>query len=53
MPDNASGAWDMIASPWHLDEHIPDFPVPAATVATIGPPPPDGGRLTWPIPPVR
>ena len=42
MPDNASGAWDLIAVPWHLDEHIPDFPVPVGTVATIGPPLPDG-----------
>ncbi|MBO0816666.1 MAG: arginase family protein [Actinobacteria bacterium] len=38
----AGGAWDLIASPWHLDEHIPDFPVPVGTVATIGPPLPDG-----------
>jgi len=39
MPDNA---WDLIAVPWHLDEHIPDFPVPVGTVATINPPLPDG-----------
>ncbi len=42
MPDNTSGAWDLIAAPWHLDEPIPDFPVPAGTVATIGPLLPDG-----------
>jgi len=42
MPDNTSGAWDLIVAPWHLDEHIPDFPVPAGTVAIIGPPLPDG-----------
>ena len=42
MPENASGAWDLIAYPWHLDEHIPDFPVPVGTVATIVPPLPDG-----------
>src|SRR5215469_15946388 len=44
----AGGAWDLIASPWHLDEHVPDFPVPVGTVATIGPPLPDGavaGRM--------
>jgi hypothetical protein len=41
VPDNTSGAWDLIAVPWHLDEHIPDFPVPVGTVATIGPPLPD------------
>ena len=49
MPDNTSGAWDLIVAPWHLDEHIADFPVPAGTVATIGPPLPDGavpGRVT-------
>jgi arginase len=42
MPDDTSGAWDLIATPWHLDEHIPDFPVPVGTTATIGPPLPDG-----------
>jgi arginase len=47
MPDNA--AWDLIAVPWHLDERIPDFPVPAGTAVTIDPPLPDGavpGRVT-------
>ena len=42
MPDNSTGAWDVIVTPWHLDEHIPDFPVPVGAVATIGPPLPDG-----------
>src|SRR5215472_1976358 len=42
MPGNTSGAWDLIVAPWHLDERIPDFPVPVGTVAAIGPPPPDG-----------
>ena len=49
MPDDISGAWDLIAAPWHLDERIPDFPVPVGTVATIGPPLPDAavpGRVT-------
>jgi arginase len=49
MPDNANLAWDLIVSPWHLDERIPDFPVPVGTVATIAPPLPDGavpGRVT-------
>jgi arginase len=41
MPDSTSGAWDLIVAPWHLDEHIPDFPVPAGTVAAINPPLPD------------
>src|SRR5215470_3362872 len=43
MPGNTSSPWDLIVAPWHLDEHIPDFPVPVGTVATIGPPLPDGG----------
>ena len=38
MPDNASGAWDLIVAPWHLDEHIPDFPVPVGPAAAINPP---------------
>jgi len=46
MPDDTSGAWDLIATPWHLDEHIPDFPVPVGTTATIGPPLPDGAVPT-------
>jgi arginase len=49
MPGNTDLARDLIVSPWHLDEHIPDFPVPVGPVATIGPPLPDGavpGRVT-------
>ena len=49
MPDNTSGNWDLIVAPWHLDEHIPDFPVPAGAAATIDPPLPDGtvpGRVS-------
>jgi arginase len=38
MPQNARDGWDLIATPWHLDEHITDSPVPAGTVATIAPP---------------
>jgi hypothetical protein len=38
MPQNARDGWDLIAAPWHLDEHITDSPVPAGTVATIAPP---------------
>ena len=44
--NSISGVWDLIASPWHLDEHIPDFPVPVGTVATIAPPLPDGAVPT-------
>ncbi|MGI5128147.1 arginase family protein [Pseudonocardia sp. CA-107938] len=29
MPEPGNdGEWDLIVTPWHLDEHIPDFPVP-------------------------
>jgi arginase len=42
MPDNTSGEWDLIVAPWHLDEHIPDFPVPAGPAAPVDPPLPDG-----------
>ena len=43
MPDD-TGAWDLIVTPWHLDEHIPDFPVPvsAGLAGALG------ARLTWP-----
>jgi arginase len=33
----------VIAVPWHLDEHIPDFPIPAGTAATVNPPLPEQG----------
>lgn len=41
MPDDT---WNLITVPWHLDEHIPDFPVPAGTAASIHPPMPDGAQ---------
>jgi arginase len=49
MPDNSKNTWDLIVAPWHLDERIQDFPVPAGAAATIEPPLPDGdvpGRVT-------
>src|SRR5690242_11727764 len=60
MPDNSKKTWghetrdqketwDLIVAPWHLDERIPDFPVPAGAATTIGPPLPVGtvpGRVT-------
>jgi arginase len=49
MPDDTSAGWDLIACPWHLDEHIPDFPVPEGTAVVISPPLPEGavpGRVT-------
>ena len=44
-----AGGWDLIVTPWHLDEHIPAFPVPAGVAETIRPPLPAGpvpGRMT-------
>ncbi len=38
MADHISGGrWDPIVSPWHLDEHIPAFPVPVGATETICP----------------
>jgi arginase len=49
VADHRSGGWDLIISPWHLDEHIPAFPVPASATETIRPALPAGpvpGRMT-------
>jgi arginase len=48
VTDHGNG-WDLIVTPWHLDEHIAAFPIPAGQNETIhldlpaGPPP---GRMT-------
>lgn len=46
---NSTGrSWDHIVAPWHLNEHIPAFPVPAGVAETIGPALPAGpvpGRM--------
>jgi arginase len=34
MVDRGGAVWDVIVSPWHLDEHLPDFPVPAGAAET-------------------
>ena len=34
---STSGTWDPIVTPWHLDEHIPAFPVPSNATETIWP----------------
>ena len=42
------GRWDLIVAPWHLDELIPDFPVPANVAQTLRPDLPAGptpGRM--------
>lgn len=49
MADYGSGGWDLIATPWHLDEYIPAFPIPANVTETICPALPAGpvpGRMT-------
>jgi len=45
----SGGGWDLIVTPWHLDEHIPAFPIPANVTETICPALPAGpapGRMT-------
>ncbi len=39
---DAVDGWDLIVSPWHLDEHIPAFPVPVGVAETTCPSLPDG-----------
>ena len=36
------GAWDLIVTPWHLDEHLPDFPIPATATEVVRPVLPSG-----------
>lgn len=43
MADHSSdGGWDLIVTPWHLDEYIPAFPIPASVTETICPALPRG-----------
>jgi len=43
VADHGSGGrWDPIVTPWHLDEHIPAFPVPVGATETICPALPAG-----------
>jgi arginase len=49
VADYSSGGWDLIVTPWHLDEHIPAFPIPANVTETICPTLPVGpapGRVS-------
>jgi arginase len=49
VADHGNGGWDLIVTPWHLDEHIPAFPIPANVTETICPALPAGpapGRMT-------
>ncbi|WP_037309202.1 arginase family protein [Amycolatopsis orientalis] len=34
---SADGTWDLIVTPWHLDEYIPAFPIPATATEAIRP----------------
>lgn len=42
MTDSTNGRWDLIVAPWHLDEHIPGFPIPVGAAETIRPVLPPG-----------
>lgn len=42
----ADRAWDPIVTPWHLDERIPAFPIPATATEVVPLPSP-----TAPSPP--
>jgi arginase len=49
VADHGSDGWDLIVTPWHLDEFIRAFPVPAGVVETICPALPGGpvpGRMS-------
>jgi arginase len=49
VADHSGGGWDLIVTPWHLDEHIPAFPIPANVTEAISPALPAGpalGRMT-------
>jgi arginase len=37
-PCAANRTWDLLVSPWHLDDQIERFPVPADAIALPGPP---------------
>jgi arginase len=37
VADHSSSGWDLIVAPWHLDEHLPAFPIPAGVTETIRP----------------
>ena len=43
--NGTADGWDLIVSPWHLDEHIPAWAVPAGTTALVRPSLPAGPQL--------
>jgi arginase len=43
MADHSTGgAWDLIVTPWHLDEYIPAFPIAATATQAVRPALPPG-----------
>jgi len=42
MVDHSAGGWDLIVTPWHLDEPIPAFPIPATATEAVHPELPPG-----------
>ena len=43
MADHSTtSTWDTIITPWHLDEHIPAFPIPATATQVVRPVLPSG-----------
>src|SRR5262245_60817433 len=38
MTDHSTGgAWDLIVAPWHIDEHIPAFPIAVTAIEAVRP----------------
>lgn len=42
--DSVGEDWELVVTPWHLDEPIPGFPLPAGPARVIRPPLPSGPR---------
>src|SRR5262245_30905021 len=40
----ARGGWDLLVSPWHLDEEVGGFPIPAGAITLAEPPAPSGSE---------
>ena len=41
----AQHKWDLLVSPWHLNERIEEFPVPQGAITLAGPPDPEASQL--------
>ncbi|MER6898784.1 arginase family protein, partial [Amycolatopsis sp. NPDC000740] len=33
----AERSWDLVVTPWHLDQHLPEFPIPATATQVVPP----------------